>query len=66
MDKQDEYYIKLVIDMLKANPEVTHGWELHNSLAGSILSMFHGVSRQYAEALVGEANYRFKTGKYEK
>ena len=66
MNDQDEYYINLVIDMLKKNPEASHRWELHNSLAGSILSVFHKGPRQYAEQLVGEANYRFKTGRYKK
>lgn len=52
---QDERLLEIAIEMLRENPEAGDYWEVGNSLAGSLLNLLHGVPRQYAEPIVGEA-----------
>ena len=60
MNERDEDLVQVVMGWLRKEPEVSEGWELGNSWAGSALSIFHGVPRQYAEPIVGEAVRRLE------
>jgi hypothetical protein len=58
---EEEKRIEIAMKMLREDPSAGEGWQVGNSVAGSLLNLTHGVPRQYAEPIVGEALRRLRT-----